>query len=95
MKEYNIVLTHGPVTDTEYIGNDTVVFTLDDGRKFTVMFAIENRADKKIYIRNIKDSNGICFYDESEFDEFNDDFTTEDYAQWTADNFSEIEELVD
>ena len=93
--EYNIVLMHGPVVDTEYIGNDAVIFTLDDGRKFTIRFAIENRTDRKTYIRDIKDSSGVSFYDETEFDVFGDNLTTEDYAQWTADNFSEIEELID
>lgn len=95
MGEYNTVLMHGPVVDNEYIGNDTVVFTLDDGRKFTIRFAIVDRAGRKIYIREIKDGSGVSYFDESEFDVFGDDLTAEDYAQWTADNFSEIEELIE
>lgn len=95
MKDYNIVLAHGPVTETEYIGNDTVLFTLEDGRKYSIRFSIETRADGKLYCREVHDGRGLSICDRTEFDVFGEGLTTEDYAQWTADNFCEIEELVE
>lgn len=93
MKEYDILLMHGPVQFTEYIGDDTVVYTLEDGRKFTIKFSIANKEGRKVYFRDITDDDGNRVLDDSEFDIFNEGLSTEDYAQWTADNFSEIEEI--
>lgn len=93
MNKYNIILAHGPVIKTEYIGNDTVVYTLEDAGKYTIRFSITDGAEGRSLRRDIKDSGGNEFSDESGFDDFGDAFTTEDYAQWTADNFCEIEEL--
>ena len=94
MDAYNIVLAHGPVIQTEYIGNDTVVFTLDDGRVFIIRFSIVERGGQTLHRRDITDKDGKSYEDETDFDVFDEDLTTEDYAQWTADNFSEIEELI-
>ena len=94
MEEYDILLSHGPVAEVEYMGGDTVVYTLDDGRKFTVRFSIVARDGGKYYRRDIRDGDGNDFFDETEFDVFDGGLTTADYAQWTADNFCEIEELV-
>lgn len=91
MDTYNIVLSHGPVQYTEYIGNDTVIYTLEDGRKLTIKFSV---SQEKAFSREITDSAGNKFYDEADFDVFNEGLTLEDYAQWTADNFIEIEALV-
>ena len=81
----NIVLSHGPVTEVECIGKDTVIYKLYDGRKFTIRFAIKNG----VFYRYVNDKA----YDASTFDIFDEDLTIEDYAQWTADNFSEIFEM--
>ncbi len=92
---YAIALTHGPVDYTEYIGDDTVIFHLEDGRIFTIKFTVTDTVMGKQFRREIKDDNGSMYADDSMFDVFDEGLTSEDYAQWTADNFSEIEELLD
>ena len=93
-KRYDIVLTHKPVNSTEYIGNDTVVYTLENGEKYTVAFTIKHVNGKKLFTRTVTAEDGKTYKDTSEFDVFDENLTTEDYAQWTADNWSEIEELI-
>ncbi len=94
MSNYAIVLMHGPVESTEYIGNDTVLYRLENGRKYTIRFSIEDHAGKKFFYRHITDDKGNKYEDRSDYDLFNEELTTENYAQWTADNFFEITEFI-
>ena len=87
MDAYNIVLAHGPVIQTEYIGNDTVVFTLDDGRVFIIRFSVVERGGQTLHRRDITDKDGKSYEDETDFDVFDEDLTTgQNYAEWTEGN---------
>lgn len=93
MKRYDIVLTHD-VVKTEYIGNDTVVYTLENGDVFAVTFTVVYENGRKLFERSVVTYDGETYGDRCEFDLFGEGYTTEDYAQWTADNWSEIDELI-
>ena len=88
MSAYDIVLSHGPVRSTKYLGKDTVSYILEDGRAFSIQFSIVTSGNKKIYKRLISE-NGTRYSTSCAWDIFNEGLTCEDYAQWTADNFSE------
>lgn len=88
MNKYNIVLAHGPVRETRYLGNDTVSYILEDGKEFSIQFSIVNSDGKKMYKRLISE-NAVKHMDLCEWDIFDEGLTCEDFAQWTADNFSE------
>ena len=83
---YDIKLTHGPVVKTEYIGNNTVVYGLENGEEYKVTFVALDGCIKRI----IDSGNGKTYEDVCELDSF----TAEDLAQWTADNWFEVEELI-
>lgn len=94
MKSYNIILMHGPIESTEYIGNDTVLYTLENGEEYKIAFAILNEDGEKKYKRSVACGDGKAYEDVFGFDMFEEELSTEDLAQWTADNWSEIEELI-
>ena len=87
----NIVLMHGPVIETEYAGNDTVIYTLENGKQYKIAFTMNGR----LFVRIVTDETGKTYRDESDFDIFNDGLTVYDFMQWTADNFHEITELME
>ena len=94
-KAYQITLTHGPVKHAWWRCDDTVGFSLGDGEWYEITFSIRERNGKKYYIRDVRDREGKTYRDMNQFDVFNKGLTKEDYAQWTADNWCEIEELIE
>ena len=88
MSTYDIVLTHGPVQETKYLGDDTVSYILEDGRVFNIQFSKVTENGVKYYKRLIT-VDDAKYMDMADWDCFNEDLTCEDFAQWTADNFSE------
>lgn len=92
MRKYEIILAHGPVIETEYLGDDTVRYLTDDGKKFDIRF--EKTADGRFF-REVTVNDGTHFSDTEEYDIFNEGLSVEDYAQWTADNFEEILEGIE
>lgn len=98
MKKYNIILMHGPVVHTDYLESDTVRFTLEDGTHYDITFYItdDSRFESGIaYMRDIVCEDGQTFTDSSDFDIFCEGRTLEDFAQWTADNWCEIDDLIE
>jgi len=88
---YNIVVMHGPVVTTEYLGNNTVVYTLDNGNNYTIKFS--DCGDGENYKRTIADDEGNVYVDIFDMTGFGN-FSLEDLAQWTADNWCEIDEII-
>lgn len=84
---YNIALTHGPVVETKYLGNDTVSYILEDGSVYDIQFSIVTESGKKMY-RRLVSTDGDRRLDMVEWDVFDENLSCEDFAQWTADNFT-------
>lgn len=80
-----IILMHGPVIDVERVGN-TAAYTLDDGSRYEIEFSVGPDG-----IRRTVRTDGHTYTDMADF---GPNFTIDDYMQWTADNWCEIEELV-
>jgi hypothetical protein len=101
MKKYEIELAHGPVIITRYLGGDKVRYILFDGRVYDITFSRKgNVKDGYIFCSEIVDENGKVYHDEDYgygdplFTE-GEERTTENFAQFVADNFEFIEEFIE
>ena len=88
--EYNIIIMHGPIIETCYIGFNTVMYMLENKDKYIIKFS---DSGNNTYKRSIICPNGDVYSDLFDLDGF-DDFSLEDLAQWTADNWCEIDEII-
>ena len=82
-----IVLAHGPVVEVEDRGDGIYLFTLEDGTEYSIKFIVSDGTCMRI----VRTGDTEC----RDGFELWGDMTEEDCAQWTADNWCEIEELIE
>lgn len=81
-----IVLAHGPVAEVEDRGNGKYLFALEDGTEYSIKFIVSDGMCRRLV------RTGEAEYEDGF--ELWGDMEEEDCAQWTADNWCEIEELI-